>query len=48
MFGDFGLHWLVVPIIISLQITITGEFSLNMLASYTMLAQEQERWRYYS
>ncbi|MEB5926166.1 PTS transporter subunit EIIC [Enterococcus faecalis] len=34
----FGLHWLVVPII-SLQIATTGESSLNMLASYTMLAQ---------
>ncbi|MFC4652244.1 PTS transporter subunit EIIC [Lactococcus nasutitermitis] len=34
----FGLHWLVVPLI-SQQIAATGESSLNMIASFTMLAQ---------
>ncbi len=34
----FGLHWLVVPLI-SQQIATTGESSLNMIASFTMLAQ---------
>ncbi|AYG01839.1 PTS transporter subunit EIIC [Lactococcus allomyrinae] len=34
----FGLHWLIVPII-SQQIAATGESSLNMIVSFTMLAQ---------
>lgn len=38
MFGDFWSP-LVSCSIISLQIATTGESSLNMLASYTMLAQ---------
>lgn len=34
----FGLHWLVVPLI-SQQIAETGASSLNMIVSFTMLAQ---------
>ncbi|MDR2975725.1 MAG: PTS transporter subunit EIIC [Streptococcaceae bacterium] len=34
----FGLHWLIVPLI-SQQIASTGESSLNMIVSFTMLAQ---------
>ncbi|MDR0199737.1 MAG: PTS transporter subunit EIIC, partial [Streptococcaceae bacterium] len=34
----FGLHWLVVPII-SQQIAATGESAINMIVSFTMLAQ---------
>lgn len=34
----FGLHWLIVPII-SQQIATTGASSLNMIVSFTMLAQ---------
>lgn len=34
----FGLHWLIVPLI-SQQIAATGASSLNMIVSFTMLAQ---------
>lgn len=34
----FGLHWLIVPII-SQQIATTGQSNLNMIVSFTMLAQ---------
>ncbi|WP_096817288.1 PTS transporter subunit EIIC [Lactococcus fujiensis] len=34
----FGLHWLVVPLI-SQQLAATGTSSLNMIVSFTMLAQ---------
>lgn len=34
----FGLHWLVVPLI-SQELAATGASSLNMIVSFTMLAQ---------
>jgi PTS system beta-glucosides-specific IIC component len=34
----FGLHWLVIPII-ALQIANTGQSNINMIVSFTMLAQ---------
>ena len=34
----FGLHWLVVPILTN-QITLTGQSNINMIVSFTMLAQ---------
>ena len=34
----FGLHWLVIPILTE-QIVTTGESNINMIVSFTMLAQ---------
>ncbi|HEY0222278.1 PTS transporter subunit EIIC [Lactovum miscens] len=34
----FGLHWLVVPILTN-QINLTGQSNINMIVSFTMLAQ---------
>lgn len=34
----FGLHWLVIPILTQ-QIVTTGESNINMIVSFTMLAQ---------
>lgn len=34
----FGLHWLIIPIL-TLQLASTGQSNINMLVSFTMLAQ---------